>query len=65
MNPIEQAHKNLQQILLTGRILINGLPLTANEISGILQGEQLLYEKAIQFDKAQVAAKNPAPKKKE
>jgi len=44
MNQTEQAHKSLQQVLLTGRILVNGLPLTANEISGVLRGEQMLFE---------------------
>ena len=63
MNPTEQAHNNLKNILLNGRILINGLPLTANEISGILQGEQMLFEKASQFDKNQEAAKAEKPKK--
>ena len=65
MNPTEQAHNNLKNILLNGRILINGLPLTANEISGILQGEQMLFEKASQFDKNQEAAKAEKPKKPE
>uniref|UniRef100_A0A6M3J8H2 Uncharacterized protein n=1 Tax=viral metagenome TaxID=1070528 RepID=A0A6M3J8H2_9ZZZZ len=61
MNPVEQAHQSLKSVLLTGRILVNGLPLTANELSMILQGEQMLYEKAIQFDKASQAVAN-APK---
>lgn len=51
MNPIEQAHRNLKNILLNGRILINGLPPTTIEIRGIIEGEQRLYEKAVQFDK--------------
>jgi hypothetical protein len=66
MNPTEQAHQSLRQVLLTGRILVNGMPLTANELSGILQGEQMLYEKASRFDKAQAIAgakeKEKAPK---
>lgn len=49
----EQAHSNLKNVLHNGRILINGLPLTANEIGGLIQGEQILFKKAIQFDKAQ------------
>ena len=65
MNPTEQAHNNLKNILLNGRILINGLPPTANEISGILQGEQMLFEKASRFDKNQEAAKDEKPKKPE
>ena len=51
MDAIQQAHQNLKNVLLNGRILINGLPLTANEISGVLRGEQMLFEKAVQLDK--------------
>lgn len=71
MNPTERVHQDLKGVLLNGRILLNGMPLTANEISGLLQGEQMLYEKATQLDKAsQLAAakkaeKEKAPKKKE
>ena len=61
MNPTEQVHQSLRSVLLTGRILVNGMPLTANELSGIIQGEQMLFEKASQFDKAQA----PANDKKE
>lgn len=60
----EQAHQGLRQVLLTGRILVNGLPLTANEISGLLQGEQMLFEKASQFDKAQAPDATKKPDKK-
>ena len=65
MNPTEQVHNNLKNVLLNGRILINGLSLTANELSGILQGEQMLFEKASQFDKNQEAVKDEKPKKPE
>lgn len=69
MNPTEQAHNNLRNLLLNGRILLNGNPLTANEISSVIQGEQLLFEKASKFDKAeQLAHQNKAeknPKKKD
>ncbi len=59
----EQAHNNLKNILLTGRILVNGLPLTANEIAATIQGEQMLYEKAMQLDKAQaIVAKKAVAK---
>lgn len=51
-----QAHNNLKNVLLNGRILINGLPLTANELSGVLQGEQLLFEKASKLDAANALA---------
>ena len=66
MNPTEQAHQNLRQVLLTGRILVNGTPMTANELSGIIQGEQMLYEKASRFDKEKEKEKAPKePEKKE
>jgi len=54
--PTEQAHLQLKNLLLNGRILVNGMPLTANEISGVIQGEQMLYEKASQLDKAAALA---------
>lgn len=58
----EQAHQNLRNILLNGRILINGLPLTGTEMGGIVRGEQMLYEKATQLDKAnQLAADKKKP----
>ena len=59
----EQAHKDLRNVLFSGRILINGLPLTGNEMGIIVQGEQMLYEKATQLDKtSQSAAKGEEPK---
>lgn len=54
-----KAHENLKNILLHGRILINGLPLTANELSATFQGEQMLFEKASQFDVERAGAKAP------
>lgn len=63
MNPTEQAHQSLRNVLLNGRILINGLPPTAAEIGQIIQGEQMLYEKATQLDKArELAASQKKPK---
>ena len=68
-NPTGQAHQNLRNVLLNGRVLINGMPLTANELSGLIQGEQMLFEKASQLDRDQELAaqvKGPkTPKKKE
>lgn len=52
----EQAHNNLQGLLLNGRILINGLPLSGNELGAIVQGEQMLFEKAMKFDAATALA---------
>lgn len=63
-NPTEAAHRDLQNVLLSGRILINGLPLTGNELGAIIQEEQMLYGKATQLDKAQaLAASQKAGKK--
>ena len=68
----EQAHKDLRNILLAGRILVNGLPLTGNELGIIIQEEQMLYQKAFQLDAAndlvdkqkelKVPKKKPEPK---
>ena len=70
-NPTDVAHRDLQNVLLNGRILINGLSLTGNELGAIIQGEQLLFHKATQLDKANAldaqkkAGKNPKkPEKK-
>lgn len=62
-NPTDVAHRDLQNVLLNGRILINGLPLTGNELSVIIRGELMLYEKATQLDATQeLAAKVKEPK---
>lgn len=63
MNPVVQAHQNLKNVLLNGRTLINGLPLTAIEQSGLIQGEQMLFEKATQLAASKEAEKEN-PKKK-
>lgn len=68
MTSSEQAHQDLKNILLNGRILINGMPLTGNELGVIIQEEQMLFEKATQLDKANAhaaakeAEKNPKKK---
>lgn len=69
MNPVlnqtESAHQTLRNILLNGRVLINGLPLTGNELGSIIQQEQMLFEKATQLDKAnQLAVAKKAEKEK-
>jgi len=51
LNPTEVAHRDLKNVLLNGRVLINGLSLTGNELGTIIQGEQMLFEKAMQLDK--------------
>ncbi len=63
-NPTEAAHQDLRNVLLNGRILINGMPLTGNELGIIIQGEQTLYAKATQLDKASalVASQKKGPK---
>lgn len=59
MNPTEKAHQAVRNLLLNGRILVNGIPPTAIEITEIIQGEQMLFEKATKFDAAAaLAAKN-------
>ncbi len=59
----EQVHNNLKNLLLNGRIMVNGMPLTANEIAAVIQGEQMLFGKAIKFDHAAaLVAKNKAEK---
>ena len=57
MNSTEQAHNNLRNVLLNGRILLNGNPLTAVESTQIIQGEQMLFEKATKIDQQEQAAK--------
>ena len=69
MNPTEKAHQAIRNLLLNDRILVNGIPPTAVEISEIIQGEQMLFEKAMKLDQASaLAAKNakqdPEPVKK-
>ncbi len=65
-NPTDVAHRDLQNVLLNGRILINGMPLTGNELGVIIQGEQLLFGKATQLDKANaLVAARKAEKKPE
>ena len=60
----EQAHSNLKNLLLNGRVLVNGLPLTANELSAVIMGEQMLFEKAMQLDKTSaLVAKQRVPTK--
>ena len=60
----EQAHKDLRNVLLNGRILINGMPLTGNELGVIIQEEQLLYGKATTLDKAEQLAASKETEKK-
>lgn len=52
LSPTEQAHQGLRNVLLNGRILINGLSLTGNELGAVIQGEMMLFEKAMSLDKA-------------
>ncbi len=59
----EQGHKDLRNVLLNGRVLINGMPLTGNELGVLIQEEQMLYQKASQLDAAnELVAKQKAPK---
>lgn len=54
----EQAHDNLKSLLHNGRTLLNGLPLTANEVSTLILGEQMLFDKAMRFDKTSAEKKS-------
>ncbi len=59
----EQAHKDLRNVLLNGRVLINGMPLTGNELGVLIQEEQMLFQKASQLDAAnELVSKQKAPK---
>ncbi len=57
-NPTDVAHRDLQNVLLNGRILINGMSLTGNELGAIVRGEQMLFGKATQLDKANALVAN-------
>ncbi len=46
MEEVKQAHQNLQHLLLNGRITLNGLPLTANELTGLFGSLKSLYGRA-------------------
>jgi len=54
MNDLLQAHQGLRNVLLNGRIVLNGLPLTAIEINGLVQGLELLFAKAKEVKPPQV-----------
>ncbi|KKM04203.1 hypothetical protein LCGC14_1766580 [marine sediment metagenome] len=41
----EQGHKDLRNVLLNGRVLINGMPLTGNELGVLIQEEQMRVTK--------------------
>lgn len=64
VNPTEKAHQEVRNLLLHGRILVNGIPPTAIEITEIIQGEQMLFEKAMKFDQASALAAKKAEKEK-
>lgn len=69
MNPTqteqtEQAHDSLRKILLQGRILFNGMPLTGTELGLIVQQEQMLFGKSVAYDKI-VASEKDKKKEKE
>lgn len=65
-NPTVQAHNDLRNVLLNGRILLNGMPLTGNELGRIVQEEQILFSKASKLDAAEaLSAQKKAEKKPE
>lgn len=63
MDPVQQAHQNLRNLLLNGRILLNGQPPNVVEMDKILRGEQLLFEMASKLQAAEkLVADNKAAK---
>jgi len=64
MKEVQEAHARLQRVILNGRILVNGMPLTANELSGILRDEQRLYGLAAEFITAKAEKTKPEKDKK-
>ena len=70
MDPVQQANQNLRNVLLKGRILLNGMALTGEEISNLLINVNVLFEGASKLQAAEklLADKKAAkdtPKKKE
>lgn len=65
MPKVEQVHHNLRHLLLNGRILLNGNPLTCTELSELLRDEQLLFNLAMEAQESKQAAKLPEKKKAE
>jgi len=69
MNPTQtqqtqQAHDSMRKIILEGRILLNGMPLTGTELGLVIQQEQMLFAKAAAYDKI-TASENAKKEKKE
>lgn len=61
----EEAKKILLQIIVNGRISINGAPLTANELGHAQQAVLSLYNKAKDAEEAKEPEnKKPAEEKK-
>ncbi len=57
MDPVQQASTMIGQVLINGRISMNGQPLTMKELSDLHQGLQLLTDSASKFQQAQATAK--------
>ncbi len=57
MDPVQQASTMIGQVLINGRISVNGQPLTLKELSDLHQGLQLLTDAAMKSQQAQAAAK--------
>lgn len=65
MDPVKNASGMLQQVLINGRISMNGQPLTLKELSDLNQSLQLLADGATKFQQAQAGgAAKPAEEKK-
>ncbi len=53
MDPVQNASNMIGQVLINGRISVNGQPLTMKELSDLHQGLQLLTDAATKFQQAQ------------
>ena len=62
MEKVNEAHQNLRHLLFNGRIILNGAPLTTNELSQLIQAEQLLYNGVIELEKSKLPAVKEAEK---
>ena len=56
MDPVQQASGMIGQVLINGRISVNGQPLTMKELSELHQSLQLLTNGATKFQQAQAGA---------
>lgn len=46
MDPLEQAHRVLQNVLIVGQITLNGQPMSLMDLQKVASAEQLLFDVA-------------------